>query len=659
MDKFGTKPRQLLKEILETVEGNQEERQKMDEADRYREGNQLTEEIRKFREDLGQPSPTVTLVTEAINSVRGQEIKRRTDTQVVGNTEEDNELAEAIGYLLQQEEEVLDIAQVDSEAYDGQIVPGIGWVYVGQSDNPMRRGRQVINVDRDDVITDRRGIRLDGSDCQWRVWRQFVTADHAKMILPGHEGLIDHVTKADAIDSPFDLGAYAYTGLDREHRGHLYRGEKTREIALFCVWYRDHEERTLIVDGESVEIYDPANLEHITQALDDDVLIEKANVPIMKEAWFVGPYLAEDGDSPHPHNEFPILEARGNMIRKSKRRYGLLEHAIGPQDQYNMLCMKISEILVSKRVMWEEGAFKIGPDGMKPEDVRHEFMRRDTMMELMPGGLNKVLVEQDWAELERVVKLKETAREEVRVAMGVNYSFTGEQEGQQSGVAIASLAELSAATMGHINSNYEFYRKRRAWLQIAHIIHDIGKKEHDVNIRDHAGGVVKTITLNKRDGYGVSNKLSMSKLRIKLKHVSTSQGYKAFNHQRLVEMHNSSEDPALRQALTPAIIKQSDVPDADEILEQYMKSTGQSSDPEAQKAAQAQQEFAQAMQQADLELKQAEARMKDAQAKKYLADANAPANPQQTENPDRKQALIQQLRSVTARNQMQGPQTLQ
>jgi hypothetical protein len=244
-----------------------------------------------------------------------------------------------------------------------------------------------------------------------------------------------------------------------------------------------------------------------------------------------------------------------------------------------------------------------------------------------------------------MVTLKEQAREQVRIAMGVNFSFTGELEGQQSGKAIASLAELSAATMGKINSNYEYYRKRRAWLMISHIIARIGQREHTVNVKQN-DGKIKPIVLNQRTEYGVSNRLHLTKLRVKLKHIATSEGYKAYNHQRLTEMHNNTQDPALQQALAPAIIKNSDVPDADMIHTDYLKAIGKSDDP---KAAQEQQELERTLQQLEIDERRAEIEVKKAQAKKYLADAGG--NAVNEHDPERQNA-IRQLRANGAQHQL-------
>ena len=112
------------------------------EADRemdYKDGNQLSSDLLTKMSELGIPPAIEPLIGPAIESILGAEAKKRTDWRVIPDGDkEGQEVADALNYKLNQAERHSRADRSCSDAYEGQVSVGLGWVEVSRSQDPFK-----------------------------------------------------------------------------------------------------------------------------------------------------------------------------------------------------------------------------------------------------------------------------------------------------------------------------------------------------------------------------------------------------------------------------------------------------------------------------------------------------------------------------------------
>ena len=607
----------LLDQILLNASLQGSDADEQSKAARYYDGNQDTEEIREYRAEHEMPDMVVNLIQENINSVLGAEEQRRVDWMLNADDDNSQEVAEALNVRLNETMRMVDANHHCSEAYKSQIVTGIGWLYFGKSTNPLAYKYETHLVPRKQIIYDRRSTRQDMRDCKWIARKKFLDEDAAIALFPEHEKLIEQTfSRWDEWDIvPGGLASELTGGeyFDSKYRSDIYMEDGgIKQIAIYDVFYRSYEKRMLIfLPNDAVEEYDPESPRHLASVLSRESYLREEYVPVMRRAWFIGPHMVEDEDSDEPHNEFPYIKFTGYIEDETNAHYGLVRAMIGPQDAYNNANVRVHHILNSKQIIAENGAFD-GVDGMDDDDVISEANRADGYFKVNKGY--RFEINTAWGELNKLMEIKNSAREEIRAASGISYSFAGQDVEQKSGVAIASLAEMSAATLAEINSNYQFARQQFGRIVLAHLRQDIGNSEHEVPITNELGHTKKRITLNKRDPEkGLTNALPQARLSVVLADAQTSDGYRQQNQQQMMQIYQVSP-PEVQAELFPLIIEQSNMPKRQEFLAEYNRKRGIGG-TEDEQAARAAAQAKEQQEQADLEKAtlQAEVDYKNAQ----------------------------------------------
>lgn len=531
------------------------------------------------------------------------------------------------------------------------ILSGEGWLHFGRSTNLLDYKYCISTVEPAEMLYDKAYRRLDLGDCRYIIRRKFLALDEALAMFEGSPKHQDIVRNTWSAWGHWDnLGGNAAI-LYRDYADELYEQDgTTQRIAVYDAYYRETETRDLVVDElGGVTLYNPDL--HYGSVTDGSLIKISAPVPVMKNTWFIGAEEIVTGDSPHPHNEYPFIPLVCYRDHESRSTYGLVRGMIGPQDAYNNANVRIQHLLNSRQIITEAGAFD-SPDGDGPteDDIISEANRQDGFFKVNRGY--RFEINTNYSEINKLQEIKIESRNELRDASGINNSFGGRNVEQQSGIAIASLAELSATTLAEVNANYQVSRQRLGHLVLAHLIQDIGTSPKQVAIRKSAGTLAKIISLNENTGDGINNALVKARMQITLSDVTTTAGYRAQNQEQMMRIYQVSP-PDVQAKLINYIIAESPMPKRHEFLEDLMKNSGGTEEERA--AIQQQQAEAQ---QAALELEQkeklADIAYTEARAEKALAEASAvgqpppEATPQRSDDDSSKQDLLKQIRRAAA-----------
>lgn len=593
---------------------------------------QLTEEQIEDMKRLGMPDIVENLIQAPINSVLGNEAQRRRDWMVVADDDDSQEVAEGLNAKLNETLRLCEANSRCSEAYASQIKSGIGWLHVRRNPDPFGTPYLIEHIHRDEIYFDLRSRAQDLSDMRWIARRKFLDADEARTLLPQKfHDLIDMLGKnwSDYDSWEFADEAAGHSGINQsrfaewetsnQHIEYIMDTQRKR-VAMYEVYYREPTKVIAIKlpDGrvEALNQKQPSQ-EHVQAILRKEAVMMPRTVMQMRCRWYLGCHLIKDDVSPYPHQHFPYIPFFGYREDKTNIPYSVIRGMIDPQDVYNNTNIRIQHILNTKRVMVEEGAL---PANMTVSDLVHEVNRKDGVVIFKKGS--SITVEQDWQELHRLVDIRNAAEQKVRDIAGIFNEFSGKGASGQSGVAIASLAELGSITLAEINDNYEYARKKLAELVLAYLIKDMGNRPTEVAINEGISQNKKRVVLNAvSPKTGLDNSVVRAKYQVAIAPIQSSAGYRQNQHQRLMDMYAASPDN-LKMIILPMVIESSELPRREEILKKLNESMGVIDDPEQQaealKAQQEQAAKAQALEQAGIE---ADIALKQSQALEHQADA--------------------------------------
>ncbi len=602
---------------------------------------QVTEDRRRQVEaDCGGLALIGNLIQPAVNSVLGHEEQRRVDWMVKADDEDSEEVAEGLNQKLNETMRLCYANRYCSDAYKDQVIKGVGWLQVERNPDPFGDPYLIEQIPVSELYWDMRSRDPGLRDCRWVARRKFMDLDEAKAFFPAEKRLIDQAANEWSDFTGFQIGDESsmaefekrraeWSGVPggRANQYVFQDDQRTRRkrIAIYHVFYRSFESATALVlptgrveevpsalaaslkklgSAESASVRWSAELLALVLKVQSGARIKQGTVARMRCKWFVGPHEVSDEPSPHPHNHFPFVPFWGYRKDGSNTPYGLVEGMIDPQDAYNEVSFKIYQIIKHKRVFVAKDEFK-DEGSMRLSDYVHELNREDGAIPVK--DLRNIMVQHDWDKLQALRGERELHAQQIRDFSGIYNSYSGATHAGQSGVAIASAAELGATTLSELNANYQFGRKRLGELVLAHLVQDIGRSQQVIRIRSEgAGQVRRTVVLNgaSQDGRA-NNDVVMARYQVALADVASSAGYRQHTHQRIMEMFQvGGTDPVMAPFLLELAIDTSELPNRSELLEKWRKQRGLSDDPDEQAA---QQQAAQAAQQQALQLQQAKA----------------------------------------------------
>jgi hypothetical protein len=610
------------------------------EADRYCEyydGNQLDAKILQEMEDRGIPPLSRNLIGPTVDLVLGMEAKNQRDWIVIGETEDDTDMANALTVKLREAERVAEADRACSEAYASQVKAGIGWVEVQREVDPFKGDYLVQSVHRREMFWDWRARNPDLSDARYLVRRKWHDADLLMEVFPEHKTLLERVIGGWAgwdpgyfTESALDLGR----AFEEETRTSLeeieWRDSFRRRLCLYEVWYKRFVRgRIMRLPGGRVLEFDKHNKQHQLAVQLGMTQPEPALLTKVRLSWWVGPHQLADIPSPYAHNRFPYMPFWGYREDRTGVPYGLVRRMMSPQDEVNARLSKMMWLLSAKRVIMDADATQ---GTMTLQDVINEAGRPDAVLVLNPDRRNKEAnafrVESDREMSVQQFNVLKDAETAIQDSSGVYQAMLGKESAAESGVAIANLVEQGATTLAEMNDNYRHARRQVGELLLSLVREDIAAGgEMKVEVEQY--GKRRPVILNemKADENGFryrSNDIVRAKLRVALEDMPSSPSYRQHVLQQLTELTQSL--PADLQALIiDIVVRATDLPQREEIAQRIQQATGQADpdkmDPEQLQAMQQRQAEQQHAQQVEMAEKEAKVRESEAKAEKALAEA--------------------------------------
>lgn len=632
-------------EILSEIEEQAPWRTNADKEMDYVDGNQLNSELLQKQAAVGIPPAVEDLMGPALRALTGYEASTRTDWRVSPDSgPSGQDVADALGYELNQAEKASRADQACGDAFRTQAAVGIGWVEVSKQSDPFQYPYRCAPVHRNEIHWDMQGNAEDPllEKSRWLRRSRWLRPERIIAAFPKHKDVIrlcgrhgsqwwGDTTVMQALDGG------SSTGLQNawnEARGWTVEESRwydstRRELCLTELWYRRWEQVPVLTspDGRVVE-FDENNPAHLYAVTTGASKVTVATIARMRMSYWLGPHKLHDGPSPYSHRFFPYVPFVAFREDRTGVPYGYARSMIYQQDSVNSGTAKLRWGMSVVRTERTKGAVM-----MTDAQFRQQIARPDADIILdpehmaNPGAVFKV--HRDFQLNDQQFKLLQDARLAIERVSVITSGFQGKSGTATSGVQEQTQVEQTNQSLGTLMANFRSARARVGEILMALIIADWGTKHRTVTIEGQDGVTEdRVIELNKPEvdpATGLqylSNDLSRTMLKVGLEEVPSSTTYRA---QQLKTMGETvkSLPPNYQAAITPFMVSLMDVPFKRAVVE-AIRAAGQQETPEAveQRIKDA---VEQALMKAGHDLKSRELDMKErvseAQIKQIMAQA--------------------------------------
>lgn len=616
-------------------------RERSDVAAAYIDGKQLTDVQQAALTAEGMPEVRPTnLIGRVVRGILGQEAKSRTDIKVEADDDESQDMCEVFNPQIKEAQRETYADMAVSNAYAGQVGPGIGWVEVGRNADPLDYPYRVKDVHRSEMYWDWRAQDLLLRDARWVCRKRWQDLDELEAAMPQHRTLLKQVSNGwagfgfdDMTDgeraylTPYFEAGSRYGNYAR--RMDWYEGARKR-VKLYEVWYKVPAMGVVLhLSPTRRVLFDANNMAHRQAVTSGSVQITKSLTRQVRMALYAGPYRLQDVGT--TRRNFPYVPFFAYRDDADLSPYGLVEGMISPQDEYNARRLRINWLLRARQITIDNDALDTKANTLS--EVADGIMRPDLTVVLNASRTNAdaFRVSNSLALQKEQVDVMQDAKQLIQDVPGVYGSQLGQaQSGVTSGIANSLLIEQGAVAMGDLNDNYRYSRRLVFENLLELIVEDHSAANMQVAIG--RGSARRVVVLNAWDPQtsSVVNNVKDAPMRVGLGEVPNTPAFRMQQQQQIAGIINAmAQNPKAVAVLTPSFIEATDLPNRMELADDIRRASGlpTAGDKAAQEAMQqqatedAKRQQALMEQAAQLELEDKAAKVQETQSKTALNQA--------------------------------------
>ena len=559
-------------------------RKEADKCEDYYCGNQIDRDTAEALQDRGMGELIANLVAPTINTVLGLEAKTRSDWRVVADSDDQQEVAEALSARLTEAERESRADRACSDAYAAQIKSGLGWVAVIRDPDPFKYQYKACVIDRREMYWDWSAREHDLSDARYVLRKRWFGLDQACAFMPEHAEILrgagtGWTNTIDLATDNTDNGLL--NAFDQERRYNIFdyewRDTSNRRICLYEVWYRKFV-RGLVVetpDGRVVE-FDEANPVHQMGVATGVMQPREAVYSRLRVSLWVGPHKLSDED--YGVARLPYIPFWGYREDRTSSPYGMIRAMIPMQDEVNARRRKLLWMLSAKAIQADSDALDNRYNDFG--DVAREVARPDAVIVTNPARTNKstgVIIQHAPDLSQQQFQVMQESKEAIQQVAGVFNAMMGRDSNATSGLAINSLVEQGSNALGEINDNYRYARRLVGEALLELIRQDMNGDGMEAFVGEQ--GRRKTIVLNVPvvdPATGLTyrhNDVQKARVKVALEDIPSTPAYKAQQQMQIAEVLKSMP-PQLQAPLIPYFLESTDLPKRREMADQVRKAMG-------------------------------------------------------------------------------------
>lgn len=509
------------------------------------------------------------------NFMLGSQVVGRFEIAAKGRTQKDSEIGQVMTEGIKFVSDQCEGEFLISQAFTNAIIPGIGCIAPGFSDDP--RTEKVCWKHRDwkEIWWDPFSSPWwDPLKTRYVFWQRWADLDDVQSVFPN---------KAKEIEDAYSeisgqWKEHGYSSLmdeaqDVEERIRTLSGSEwidagRKRIRPVEMWYPVNELAlfAMFADGRCHEIKSDMDPNNIEQLLKGSQRILRSIVKKMRVMTFFGERLIlQDEPSPYSHDQYPMVPFVGYLDRFGSP-YGVPRQIRGQNEEiYKRRSMSLA-LLQKRRVIAEKSVVKNG-DRDALDSLYEEANKLDGFMVIEDGKIAGFKIE-DLAQFSQYqMELLRQSELEVREISGANASALGYEQSQQSGVAKNFDLQRSNVTTASLLDNLRRSLKRVGDQTISNIQSD-WTYEKVLRVTDRLTGAERFIKVNERVGGGieVKNNITQGKFDSVVSETPASDTIREKNMDLLYAAIEKSPPEAVPTLLVAAF-EMSDLPNKEMLIE--------------------------------------------------------------------------------------------
>lgn len=457
---------EFVKEILDQYKESRRHqadwRREAKELYEFRAGKQWTDDELSYLQEQKRPPVTFNRAGTIIDAVVGAEVSNRQEIRFFPRTMGDAAVNESETQVVKWVRDQCNAEDEETDSLEDVLICGVGWTdtridYDTNIDGNIIQER----VDPIEMYWDASARKHNLEDANIIFREKWLPKDEIKERWPDAGEIIPSTDVATELDSSVrnaDPPFYEResTGFDRK------KGEVRVLECQFCersTFYRVENPLT-----GAVESVDDEKFSKLKERFPDI-----RNVKQRKKKWFrafIGGGKLLERDSAPIVDDTTFKAITGKRDKKDNTWFGLMRGIKEPQEWANKFFSQILHVINSNSkggIYFESGAFK---------DInlaKEQQAKPEGMVELNPGGLNKIKEKQMFQFPASIDRMLEFAISSIRDVPGVNLEMLGAANRDQAGVLEAQRTRQALGVLAPIFNNLRRYRKNQGHLLIKFI----------------------------------------------------------------------------------------------------------------------------------------------------------------------------------------------
>lgn len=556
-----------LERLLQDIQNQPEWRTVSDKCAGYMDGKQLSGARLAELEETGEPKTIVNLIQRTVNGALGNEAKVRLDWKVNADTAAFGDVAEAINKRLHEAQRESWADMAISDAYRSQLVPGLGWVEVSRSPDPLAYPYRVRHVHRNEVWWDWRGRDLDINSKRWVCRQQWCDLDEAEVWFPKfrdifrlgcHSGPITDAMATQILSSDTFNDLHNTRRSFSRHQEEWLDNSLRQRVRFYDIHYKQPKMVVALVAGTTRRLFNPRNPLHAALLQRGKAQLVTGPSFVIRRAMFCGPFRLFDVET--KLRTFPLIPFWCYRDDEDGTPYGLVHGMIDPQDEYNERRSRLRWLLKAKQVYVDNDALDQKFNTF--QDLALEVMRPDGFFVMNPNrkNANGLRVEQNLQLSAEQVNVMQDAKQLIQDVPGIYSALLGSGgDGVKSGVALNSLVDQSLTSLGETNDNYRMGRRAVGESVAELIMDDMQTPNLEVEIGTGKKARVAVLNTFTPDGMPV-NHVQDAPVRTGLGDTPSTPAHRMQQRKELGDaLAASGNDPIARGVLLPAYIESTDL----------------------------------------------------------------------------------------------------
>lgn len=578
-------PLESLERLLADCADQPAWRERADLAAAYIDGKQLTalQQQALIAEGMPEVRPT-NLIGRVIRSILGSEVKARTDVKVESDDDDVGDVAEVLNQGMAEAKRESRADTACSNAYAGQVGPGIGWVEVARSQDPLDYPYRVVDVHRSEMWWDWRDQSNLLRQSRWQVRKRWQDLDELEAAMPKFKTLLRSMANewnGFVFDDTIDETTATQWRSDSEHwRNYQRRTEwfdsARKRVKLYEVWYKIPAMAVVMHLGPTRRVlFDDKNQTHMQAVASGKVKVSRSLTRQVRMALFAGPHRLQDIGT--TRRNFPYIPFFGYRDDEDLSPYGLVEGMISPQDEYNARRLRVNWLLRARQITLDNDALDSNANTLPEIAARIQRPDLTVVLNANRKNANGFQVSQNLMLQKEQIEVMQDAKQLIQDVPGVYGSQLGQAaSGVTSGIANSLLIEQGAVAMGDLNDSY-----RDARRSVFEGLLELIAEDHEtanMQVKIGRGQSRRVVVLNSFDEQGnLINQVKDAPIRVGLGETPSTPAFRLQQQQvigQIITALAQAGSPQGVAIMAPMLLEASDLPSRQEAADDLRRASG-------------------------------------------------------------------------------------